>query len=661
MDNLNESCSSDIMNDRDNDIHGIEELLRNEELYRIELQLDCPDAEQIDISEFDDIEDLPDLVSYDDNYQPNLIEPNPVESNLIEPNLVEQPNPVEQPNQVEPNLEQPNPVEQLNIMNINEIMDQNNEDNEFNLDLQIYGEVNDIISAFENTGVYHCPRCNIVLTKTIFNDDGQETTINVEPPDVYEHIRLHYLQGDNMTRYACDICAARFGSEYVFNTHMANHIDRGDFIQQNNQGIINMVMNQLARHNNNDEEESEDDEDEDDEDDEDEDDEDDEDEDDYDGNGSEYEDDDEDDEDDDNRYGNYACRVCGREYSDEYSLGEHFISRHGSYDMLSNLSARRQAAFPGFKFLVEKSMIRYVTGSELKNSEFMSKYSDMCSICYETYTEPIEKNDTDVLTGSTNNDTRVLTESTNNDTEVNKPLLLLCCSQLICTSCITNHIKQKGALLCPYCNKNHCPIEINEENDESEENENENANTVNVVANRTETFLRSLFPNLFEIAHNINANTIVNNNEHPNHSGYEPPTINQALGNSEVIVNNQLSQLINNTENNNDDVDHMAVFPAEYLPFAGIRSNNYITSQSVNPVNNQRINTEFKSNNPYFANDEQINYIRTMLSRNNNAPQQNNIAYPNALTINEFRGSINQLRDNNDNNQYNDDDIEEVD
>jgi hypothetical protein len=50
-----------------------------------------------------------------------------------------------------------------------------------------------------------------------------------------------------------------------------------------------------------------------------------------------------------------------------------------------------------------------------------------------------------------------------------------------------------------------------------------------------------------------------------------------------------------------------------------------------------------------------------MLSRNNNAPQQNNIAYPNALTINEFRGSINQLRDNNDNNQYNDDDIEEVD
>jgi hypothetical protein len=129
---------------------------------------------------------------------------------------------------------------------------------------------------------------------------------------------------------------------------------------------------------------------------------------------------------------------------------------------------------------------------------------------------------------------------------------------------------------------------------------------------------------------------IVNNNENPSHSGYEPPTINQVIG------NNQLTWPINYTHNNNND-GHMDVFPDEYIPFAG----NSFTSQSMNP---------------FFANIEQINYFRTLyrstMSRNNITPHQNNyITYPNELTINEFRGSINQLR----NNQNHDNDIEEVD
>jgi len=414
------------------------------------------------------------------------------------------------------------PIRPSDVISLESTIDKNNTDpsvstmadtdgTNTNMNNKIMEEVISILTAFDNLGVYYCPRCEISLTKTV-NNEYQSIPVNVEPSEVYIHIMNHYKSGRQMT-YVCQICTASFTSERMFGFHMTTH---SDFISSmiepnlphhrlgyaiNPDGSTNdfVVIEDIDRDpryvdpidavdavdavdadvdanaddifyqcescgqlhivqpdDELDGDEHDDDEHDDDELDEDEHDEDD------DTIGSDsypdsmdsdsYPDSDMDSNSNsnmDSNDGTYVCRVCNEVFDYEDELGEHFIRIHGSYDDLSALDAKKQAVFPGFPFLLKQNMVRYVLHAEF--SDITKEHSNDCNICCMSYINP------DPLDADADADTNTQDASEDNKT-LTKPLLLLCCKQLICSSCIYNQIKGKGALICPYCNKNHCPI-----------------------------------------------------------------------------------------------------------------------------------------------------------------------------------------------------------
>ena len=293
-----------------------------------------------------------------------------------------------------------------------------------------------IIEGFENLGVYHCSICDEDLTR-IDHDGINEIVVNINEEDVYSHVIEHY-RNRNFNHFVCAICSERFENEYVYNLHLVNHIENGEYLEP----MIQFADND-SDNDNNDDNNDDDNNDDDNNDDSDE-------------NGN-------DDIDDSDSYtyeedtdGSHTCPFCQRRYDSEFLLGNHFIRRHGTYDELSDLADRKRMAFPGFENLIEWKMIEYMN-KKTYDEAITKGLSNMCSICCIEYVVP------------ESDEIKINSET---DRNLCRPLMLnSCCSQMICTSCIANHLKRMGVLSCPYCRHNHTPdIDPNADN-ESDEND----------------------------------------------------------------------------------------------------------------------------------------------------------------------------------------------
>lgn len=122
-------------------------------------------------------------------------------------------------------------------------------------------------------------------------------------------------------------------------------------------------------------------------------------------------------------------------------------------------------------------MIKYVEKDEFE--QLISEHSDCCNICCVEYMD-IKNVDHTIRSERDYEEDKTLT----------KPLILQCCKQMICSTCIYNHIKNKGGLICPYCNKNHCPVDSKDDRnidtgtDTDIDMDIDNENNINVVVNR---------------------------------------------------------------------------------------------------------------------------------------------------------------------------------
>jgi hypothetical protein len=293
-----------------------------------------------------------------------------------------------------------------------------------------------IVEGFNNLGVYHCPTCDESLTRVEVVGD-REIRVNIEENDVYDHVMAHFSAGD-LNNFICTICSARFESEYIYNLHIANHIDNGEYLEQEVDSDEDDEEDDIFA-------------------------------------GDEDDIDDEDrwdslsdsNSDTDNPYdviggheGDHVCPFCQRHYETEVLLGEHFIRRHGTYDQLSGLASRRRVVFPGYECLIDVGMITYMDKTAYEETISNDSTSTNCTICCIDYVEPEDE----------------IRPDSEADRSVCRPLKLNCCSQMICTSCIANHLRRMGILSCPYCRHDHTP-EVNEDAPPSE-SEDENPREV---------------------------------------------------------------------------------------------------------------------------------------------------------------------------------------
>lgn len=389
-----------------------------------------------------------------------------------------------------------------------------------------------ITEGFENLGVYHCPVCDESLTHTQIVG-GREITMNVEEPHVYDHVWSHFVSGD-LNHFVCTICSSRFESEYIYNLHLANHIDNGEYLEQ----------------------EVDEDEDED-----------------------EYEDHDDWDSlsdsnsDSDNPYdqmynlpydvendGEHVCPFCDRTYETEELLGEHFIRSHGSYDQLSNLASRRRAPFPGYACLIDVGMITYLDRDSYDLIVKEDETCTTCTICCLDYDQPEEK------LGDPDSEA---------DRNLSRPLKLMCCEQMICTSCVANHLKRMGILSCPYCRHDHTPKVDDVDSDDDELNPNEQAtydltNAIEDAINsiNMEDFIRSSTHTAQEIIDNpedaMRLFCLMNEVGEPppnvsysitnNTSGYVPPTQEEVINASRASSEHRRMEEVINTIRSNPSI-----------------------------------------------------------------------------------------------------------
>lgn len=129
-----------------------------------------------------------------------------------------------------------------------------------------------------------------------------------------------------------------------------------------------------------------------------------------------------------NIYGKYECPICVNKYTSEGLLGAHFTITHNSYDRMLELDNDVQKiGFPGIDILSIIGMVKELSFHELDKC---ISDKEECLICGETY-----------------NTERV-------------PVVLLCCSKQICTSCLENTLNNSQQLTCLFCNHDHTKYDV---------------------------------------------------------------------------------------------------------------------------------------------------------------------------------------------------------
>ena len=255
--------------------------------------------------------------------------------------------------------------------------------------------------------------------------------------------------------------------------------------------------------------------------------------------------------------GEHVCPFCDRTYETEELLGEHFIRSHGSYDQLSNLASRRRAPFPGYACLIDVGMITYLDRDSYDSIVKEDETCTACTICCLDYDQPEEK------LGDPDSEA---------DRNLSRPLKLMCCEQMICTSCVANHLKRMGILSCPYCRHDHTPKVDDVDSDDDEPSPNEQAtydltNAIEDAINsiNIEDFIRSSTHTAQEIIDNpedaMRLFCLMNEVGEPlpnvsysitnNTSGYVPPTQEEVIDASRASsAHRSMEEVINRIRSN---------------------------------------------------------------------------------------------------------------
>ena len=155
----------------------------------------------------------------------------------------------------------------------------------------------------------------------------------------------------------------------------------------------------------------------------------------------------------------YKCEICNEVFTNQYSLGEHILNDHNSYDALNILDNKSTSGFfPGINILDKIGMISNIEYNKFKE---YYKSNQTCELCLEKYKfeiKQINKDDYFTLNKSKNNkyekfkcDMKLLNFK---EKKVN-PYILNCCKKYLCDECLSNYCNSSNSLKCAFCFKDH--------------------------------------------------------------------------------------------------------------------------------------------------------------------------------------------------------------
>ena len=299
----------------------------------------------------------------------------------------------------------------------------------------------EIVNKIKDNNTCICPVCNYLFDKININED------------IESYVRQHIINHYNLTKLKgiidimfCDNCNMEFYDEFELNNH------------------INTV------HNNNENELTE-----------------------YSYSIDIFEDDPNDPNYDMNSYDNYdpyyerdstdiyCCKKCFYNTNCKYTLINHYSYKHVEELLNPDKQLISSVSFPGFELLLNLGIIKYLSWNTFRNNK---KYDTDCSICLDEFSNfhnPITDDIYDYNSNSIvnfnynthnihiiNNDKlsnnkfsykkifncdlqNINTEKFITKT-IKKPIILNCCNNIICDSCIINHINShNGSIICPFC------------------------------------------------------------------------------------------------------------------------------------------------------------------------------------------------------------------
>lgn len=164
--------------------------------------------------------------------------------------------------------------------------------------------------------------------------------------------------------------------------------------------------------------------------------------------------------------GEYNCPICVLKFNSQFSLGDHFLASHQSYEAQKELDINTTIYFTGFDMLHMIGMIHFLDNDELRKIN-----DECCLICRSNYTISIikrtqsctqfDKLKTPFDKSSFQKIEDAIKETVATPTDEITifdhayPIMMTCCKKYVCHNCLKQHIMGTRGIVCPFCAKDH--------------------------------------------------------------------------------------------------------------------------------------------------------------------------------------------------------------